>query len=66
MVFSTSEGNVTGGTYDNAARILTVTDNARTLNGYNPVGHVNVSGKSISGTLRGLHDFQFTLTYWES
>ena len=62
--YSTSQGTVTGGSYDNTTGTLTVTDNV-TPNSFNPVGQVSVPGKSISRTLQGFSDMPFMVTYWE-
>ena len=63
--YSVTTSTVTGGSYDNTTGILTVTDNTPGFipNGLNPVGQVNVPGKSINGILRGFSDFPFMVTY---
>ena len=67
VIYSVTTSTVAGGSYNNTTGILTVTDKTPGYvpNGLNPVGQVNVPGKSINGILRGYSDMPFMVTYSE-
>ena len=58
--------NITDGYYDNTSGTLRLFDNAGPGNAsYNPVGHVSVLNKSVSGTFTGsaANGYLFSITY---